>query len=280
MINALGLLKRRRFLPLFVTQFLGAFNDNVYKNALVVLITFQAARLGADSPGVLVNLAAGVFILPFFLFSATAGQIAEKLEKQRLIVITTTMEIAIMSVAAAGFLLQNLPVLLVALFCTGLQSTLFGPVKYSILPAVLKPEELTGGNGLVEMGTSVSILLGMLCGGIVFTLAGTHGPVVAATAVIVLALAGNTAARFVPRVEAGAPELKVEWNPWRESLAVMRLTRRTPAVRNAVLGVSWFWFTGTVLTGNLPVYAETHLGGTPTLYVFALAVFSIGVGVG
>ncbi len=276
--NQFALLGQRRFLPFFAVQSLGAFNDNVYRQAIIALLFFMG--LDADERSLYANLAPALFILPFFLFSATAGQIAEKLEKQKLIVITTTMEIGIMTLAAAGFMLQNLPVLLVALFCTGLQSTLFGPVKYSILPAVLKPEELTGGNGLVEMGTSVSILLGMLCGGIVFTLAGTHGPVVAATAVIVLALAGNTAARFIPRVQAGAPELMVEWNPWRESLAVMRLTRRTPAVRNAVLGVSWFWFIGTVLTAQLPAYAEINLGGRQELYLFALALFSIGTGTG
>ena len=178
--NQFALLRQRRFLPFFAVQSLGAFNDNVYRQAIIALLFFMG--LDADERSLYANLAPALFILPFFLFSATAGQIAEKLEKQKLIVITTTMEIGIMTLAATGFVLQNLPVLLVALFCTGLQSTLFGPVKYSILPAVLKPEELTGGNGLVEMGTSVSILLGMLCGGIVFTLAGTHGPVVAATA--------------------------------------------------------------------------------------------------
>ena len=149
-----------------------------------------------------------------------AGQIAEKLEKQRLIVITTTMEIVIMSLAAVGFLLQNLPVLLVALFCTGVQSTLFGPVKYSVLPAILKPEELTGGNGLVEMGTSISILCGMIAGGMIFQVAGAHGPQAAAIAIVLLAVLGNVLSRMIPRMDAGAPDLKVHWNPIPESLAV------------------------------------------------------------
>src|SRR5690606_33344204 len=154
------------------------------------------------------SLAPAIFILPYFLFSATAGQIAEKLEKARLIRITTTMEIAIMSFAAVGFALQSLPLLLLALFCTGVQSTLFGPVKYSILPAVLRPEELTGGNGLVEMGTSVSILLGMIMGGVLFTAAGAHGPWVAGGCVIALAIAGNLASRLIPPAGAGAPDLQ------------------------------------------------------------------------
>jgi 1-acyl-sn-glycerol-3-phosphate acyltransferase len=161
-----------------------------------------------------------------------------------------------------------------------LQSTLFGPVKYSILPSVLKPEELTGGNGLVEMGTSISILAGMIFGGLIFKLAGTHGPVVAAIAIIALAITGNLVSRAIPRAEAGAPDLKVHWNPIPESLAIVRLARKQVAVRNAILGVSWFWFVGTVLTSQLPTYAEVNLGGTATLYIFALALFSVGTGVG
>lgn len=273
-----ALLKQRRFLPFFATQAFGAFNDNVYRQAIIGLLFF----LGINSAErtLYTNLAPALFILPYFLFSATAGQIAEKLEKSKLIRITTTMEIGIMSLAAVGFLTQNMIVLLVALFCTGLQSTLFGPVKYSILPSVLKPEELTGGNGLVEMGTSISILVGMIFGGLIFKLAGEHGPVVAATAIVVLAISGNLVSRAIPRVEPGAPDLKINWNPIPESLAVLRLARKQVAVRNSILGVSWFWFVGTVLTSQLPTYAEANLGGSETLYIFALALFSIGTGVG
>ena len=272
------LLKQRRFLPYFVVQALGSFNDNVYRQAIIGLLAFMA--VGSNEKALYANLAPAIFILPYFLFSATAGQIAEKLEKQKLIVITTTMEIVVMSVAAVGFLLQSMPVLLVALFCTGLQSTLFGPVKYSILPSVLKPEELTGGNGLVEMGTSVAILVGMIFGGLIYQIAGDNGSYVAAAAVISLAVIGNTVARRIPTVDAGEPTLKVDWNILRESLRIWKLTRKQPAVRNAVLGVSWFWFVGTVLTAQLPVYAEANLGGTQNLYIFALALFSIGVGIG
>ena len=276
------LLKQRRFLPYFTVQALGAFNDNVFRQAIIGLLGVMAAAglLDESTRGTYTQLAPAVFILPYFLFSSIAGQFAERTEKSKLIRITTAMEIAIMSLAAVGFLLQDMRVLLVALFATGVQSTLFGPVKYSILPSVLKPEELTGGNGLVEMGTSIAVLLGMLFGGLIFTVAGEHGTQAAAVAVILLAIAGNVLSRMIPAVPASAPDLKVQWNPIPESIAILKLARKQVAVRNSILGVSWFWFTGTVLTGNLPVYAETHLGGTPTLYVFALAVFSIGVGVG
>ncbi|AHY57387.1 MFS transporter [Stenotrophomonas rhizophila] len=273
-----ALLKQRRFLPFFVVQSLGAFNDNVYRQAIIGLLFYLG--VSQEEQSLYTTLAPAIFILPYFLFSALAGQIAEKLEKSRLIVITTTMEIAIMSLAAVGFLTQSMPVLLVALFCTGLQSTLFGPVKYSVLPSVLRPEELTGGNGLVEMGTSMSILTGMISGGIIFTLAGSFGPVVAATAVIALAIFGNITARMIPKVDAGAPDLKINWNPIPESLAVLRLAKKQKAVRNAILGVSWFWFVGTMLTSQLPTYAVVNLGGEPTLYIFALALFSVGTGVG
>ena len=273
-----SLLTQRRFLPYFAVQSLGAFNDNVYRQAIIGLLAYMA--VSTQTKALYAMLAPAIFILPYFLFSAIAVQIAEKLEKQRLIVITTTMEIVIMSLAAVGFWLQNMPLLLAALFATGVQSTLFGPVKYSILPSVLRPEELTGGNGLVEMGTSISILVGMIFGGMIFELAGSDGPWVAGVSVIGLAIAGNVVSRMIPKVDAGKPDLQIRWNPWRESLHIWQLTRRQLAVRNAVLGVSWFWFFGTLLTSLLPVYAETHLGGSQSLYIFALALFSIGVGVG
>ncbi|MGX5729036.1 MFS transporter [Pseudoxanthomonas beigongshangi] len=272
-----ALLKQRRFLPFFLVQSLGAFNDNVYRQAIIGLLGFMS--VSPQDKTLYTNLAPAIFILPYFLFSATAGQIAEKLEKSKLIRITTTMEIVIMSLAAIGFLTHDLTVLLAALFCTGLQSTLFGPVKYSILPSVLKPEELTGGNGLVEMGTSLSILVGMIFGGLIFNLAGSHGPTVAAIAIILLAVTGNLVSRLIPPADAGAPDLKINWNPLTESRAVLRLAKKQVAVRNSVLGVSWFWFFGTVLTGNIPTYADLNLG-IGTWYVFPLALFSIGTGVG
>ena len=273
-----SLLTQRRFLPYFTVQALGAFNDNVYRQAIIGLLFF----LGVSSAErtLYTNLAPAIFILPYFLFSGIAGQIAERMEKQRLIRITTLMEIAIMSVAAVGFLASNMILLLVALFFTGVQAALFGPVKYSILPSVLRPEELTGGNGLVEMGTSISILCGMIYGGLIYQVAGAWGPETAAASIVALAVVGNMAARRIPVVDAGDPSLKVNWNPFPENLRVWKLTRRTPAVRNAVLGVSWFWFIGTMITAQLPTYAEINLGGAQELYIFALALFSVGVGVG
>lgn len=276
--NQFELLRQRRFLPFFIVQSLGAFNDNLYRQSIIAMLAVLG--LTTQQKTLYTNLAPALFILPFFLFSATAGQIAEKLEKSRLIRITTMMEIVIMSVAAVGFVTQNMPLLLLALFGTGVQSALFGPVKYSILPSVLKPEELTGGNGLVEMGTSISILIGMIAGGLIITLAGRHGPEAAAAAVVALAIAGNTISRFIPKVDAGAPDLKVHINPIPESLRVMALARKQLAVRNSVLGVSWFWFVGTVLTAQLPNYAEINLGGDSTLYLLPLALFSIGTGMG
>ena len=273
-----ALLRQRRFLPYFIVQCLGAFNDNVYRQAIIGLLFFMGVSL--EQRTLYTNLAPAIFILPYFLFSAHAGQIAEKMEKSRLIRIVTTMEIAIMSTAALGFVQQNMPLLLVALFATGMQSTLFGPVKYSILPAVLRKEELTGGNGLVEMGTSVSILSGMVAGGAIFALAGSVGPYVAATAIIALALLGRLASGYVPAAPAGAPGLPIRWNPLPESWAIWQLGRRQLAVRNAILGVSWFWFIGTLITAQLPTYAEVNLGGQQGLYIFALALFSVGTGIG
>jgi len=278
--NQFELLKQRRFLPFFLTAALGAFNDNVFRNAMLGLII--AIGLSNEQVALYANLAPALFILPYFLFSATAGQIAEKYEKSALIRITTAMEIAIMSIAAFGFVLHQPAVLLVVLFLTGLQSALFGPVKYSILPQVLRPEELTGGNGLIEMITSISILLGMISG-IVLLMNAESGPTYAAIAVVALAITGHLVSRAIPRAEAAAPTLKVSWIPVAESLAVLRLARKQPAVRNAILGISWFWFFGTVLTAQLANYAEVQLGaaeGNLTIYLLCLALFSIGTGIG
>jgi len=271
------LITQRRFWPYFSVQALGAFNDNVYRQAIIGMLVYMA--VSANELTLYANLAPALFIAPYFLFSSLAGQIAEKLQKHTLIRITNMMEIIIMVVAAVGFWTQSMPVLLIALFLTGTQSTLFGPVKYSILPSILKPEELTGGNGLVEMGTSISILIGMIYGGLIFQFAGEYGYTVAAVSVIVLALAGYGLARLIPQIDAGAPELEIRWNPLRESLTIWRLTRQRLAVRNSVLGVSWFWFVGTLLTAQLPGYAKLYLG-IGDLYVLPLGLFSIGVGIG
>jgi 1-acyl-sn-glycerol-3-phosphate acyltransferase len=272
------LLKQRRFLPFFLTQALGAFNDNVFRNAMLALMVYQMG-LSTEQSTLYANLAPALFILPYFLFSATAGQIAEKVEKARLIRITTAMEIAIMSLAAFGFICGLPALLLFCLFLTGVQSTLFGPVKYAILPQVLAPEELTGGNGLVEMGTSISILIGMIAGMSLLMIPG-YGPQAAAAAMIGLAVTGHLVSRAIPMAPAIAPDLKINPNLIAESLHVLGMVRHNPVVRRAVFGVSWFWFVGTLLSAQLPNYAKLHLGGSESLNLLALALFSIGTGLG
>ncbi|MGG6462138.1 MFS transporter [Solilutibacter silvestris] len=273
-----ALLRQRRFAPFFTVQCLNAFNDNVFRQGIIGLLFWL--QVPESERGLYTQLAPAIFILPYFLFSATAGQIAEKMEKAKLIRLAMLLGVAIMLVAALGFVTHHLPLLLIALFATGVHSTLFGPVKYSILPAVLHPRELTGGNGLVEMGTSISILVGMIVGGLIFSIGGAYSPWLAAAAVLAIATAAWIAAKLIPVVGASAPDLRINWNPVTETVGVMKLARKQLAVRNAVLGVSWFWFVGTVFAAELPDYAPLNLGGGNTLYVFVLALFSIGTGLG
>ncbi|WP_297363496.1 MFS transporter [Thauera sp.] len=272
------LLAERRFLPFFLTQFLGAFNDNVYKNALVVLITFQAAQLGAASPGVMVNLAAGLFILPFFLFSATAGQLADKYEKSRLIRYTKLLEVAVMALAAVGFAHMSLPLLLLVLFLMGAQSALFGPVKYAIIPQQLADGELMGGNALVEAATFVAILAGTLLGGLL--VAGAGGPERVSVAVIALALLGWAASVRIPPAAAADPSLTVNWNPLTQTRDMIRFTLESRAVLMAIVGISWFWFYGALFLSQFPGFAADHLGGDERLVTLLLALFSVGIGAG
>ena len=276
--NQFELLRQRRFLPFFLTQLLGAFNDNVFRNATIVLVTAQLG-LSTAQAGLYTNLAPALFILPFFLFSALAGQIAEKYEKTRLIRYVKLFEIAAMAVAAWGFYAHHASLLMVVLFLMGMHSTMFGPIKYSILPQALHPEELVGGNGLVETGTALAILFGMILGGSLM-LSPAHGPTYASLAVLLIALAGYAASRAIPPAPATAPGLRVNWNLAAETWRTIRLCTKQRAVFNAVLGISWFWFFGTALTAQLPVYAETHLGGGSTLFLLALGVFSVGTGIG
>jgi 1-acyl-sn-glycerol-3-phosphate acyltransferase len=279
--NQFALLGTRRFAPFFVTQLLGAFNDNVFRNATLALITVHMGLSPADQ-GTYTNLAPALFILPFFFFSATAGQLAEKYEKTRIIRAVKLFEIVVMAIAAWGFYAHHAVLLLVVLFLMGLHSTVFGPIKYSILPQALHPEELTGGNGLVESGTAMSILLGMMLG-IGLMISGSPAP--ASIAIIAIALVGYGASRFIPPAPPTNPGLRVDWNPVTSSWPILRLCRRQPAVWNSVLGISWFWFFGTALTAQLPVYAEVNLGGVSgdaksALLMLALGVFSVGTGIG
>ncbi|MBP6299516.1 MAG: MFS transporter, partial [Arenimonas sp.] len=276
--NQFELLKQRRFLPFFLTQSLGAFNDNVFRNAMLALMVYQMG-LSTSQATLYSNLAPALFILPYFLFSATAGQIAEKYEKAKLIQVTTAMEIAIMSLAAFGFIYGIPWLLMFCLFLTGVQSTLFGPVKYAILPQVLHPEELTGGNGLVEMGTSISILIGMIAGMSLLMIPG-YGPQAAAMAMIGLAITGHLVSRAIPKAPAIAPDLKINRNILAESMHVLSMVKSNNVVRRAVFGVSWFWFVGTMLSAQLPNYAKLHMGGTESMNLLALALFSVGTGLG
>ena len=273
-----ALLGQRRFAPFFATQLLGAFNDNVFRNATIVLITSQLG-LSTDQASLYTNLAPALFILPFFLFSALAGQFAEKYEKTRLIRWIKLFEIVAMAIAAWGFYAHHASLLLVVLFLMGLHSTMFGPIKYSILPQALQPQELVGGNGLVETGTALAILFGMILGGSLM-LSPQHGPAYASIAVLAIAVVGYLASRAIPPAPPTAPSLRINWNLFTETARILKLCTRQRAVFNSVLGISWFWFFGTALTAQLPVYAQTNLGGGSALFLLALGVFSIGTGVG
>ena len=272
------LLANRRFGPLFATQFLGAFNDNVFKNALVVLLTFQAASWTRLEPGVLANLAAGLFILPFFLFSATAGQLADKFDKALLARLTKLLEVVIMALGGLGFALESLSLLLVALFLMGFQSTLFGPIKYAILPQHLRQDELVGGNALVEAGTFVSILLGTLTGGL---LAGLEGGTAWITGVsLLVAVLGYLASRGIPHAPAPEPELRINPNPLSETWRCIGFARENRAVFLSILAISWFWLYGALFLAQFPAYTRSVLGGGEGMVTLLLATFSVGIGGG
>jgi len=273
------LLAERRFAPFFWVQFLGATNDNVFKQALVILLAYQTASFTTMSSDTLQNVAQALFVLPFFLFSATAGQIADKFEKSTLITVTVAIELACMGLGAAGFLLQSLPLLLAALFLGGVQSTLFGPVKYSILPQHLKDTEIVGGNGLVEMGTSIAILVGMMLGGWMVTQPGWG---IAGVCVLTMALsaAGIALSRLIPPSPAADPALKINWNPFTETWRNLDFARGNRTVFLSVMGISWFWFYGSILITQFPNLSKNVLGGSEAVVTLLLVVLSIGIGVG
>ena len=277
--NQYDLLRERRFAPFFWTQFLGAGNDNVYKNALIVFVAFQATSMTTLDPNALVNLAGAIFIAPFVLLSATAGQFADKVEKSRLIRWVKLFEIAIMVVGLAGFASRDLALLFTALGLMGVHSTLFGPVKYAILPQHLKPEELIGGNGLVEMGTFVAILLGTIAGGVVVALT-PHGPVLAGALAVAIACAGYLVSRAIPVTPAVAPDLAINWNPFTETAKSLRFAQGNRVVWLSMLGISWFWFYGAIFLAQFAGFARDILGGNEQVVTFLLALFSVGIGAG
>jgi 1-acyl-sn-glycerol-3-phosphate acyltransferase len=277
--NQFDLLKQRRFAPFFWTQFLGAANDNIYKNALIIFAAFHAASMTSLDPNALVNLAGAVFIAPFMLLSATSGQLADKFEKSRLIRYIKLFEIAIMTIGLVGFWQHDLTLLMVALALMGVHSTLFGPVKYAILPQHLKPEELVGGNGLVEMGTFVAILLGTIAGGLVVAIAGA-GPVIAGSVAVAVALAGYLVSRGIPFTPAVAPDLKINWNPFTETWKNLRFAQGNRVVWLSMLGISWFWYYGAIFLAQFPGFSKDILGGDEHVVTTLLALFSVGIGVG
>lgn len=272
------LLAEKRFLPFFITQFLGAFNDNVFKNALIILIAFQGAQFSETNPNVLINLSAGLFVLPFFLFSATAGQWIEKNEKSRSIRRIKLLEVFIMLCAAYAFVAGELYWLIALLFLMGTQSSFFGPAKYSYIPQHLSATELVAGNALVQSGTFVAILLGTMLGGIL--IAGEAGREQVALVVVVLALLGYIASLLVPNTPSLQPELKINWNPLSETWRNIRFIKQDRTVFLSVLGISWFWFLGATYLVQLPGYTRVALGGDAHVVTLMLTLFTIGIGAG
>ena len=271
----MSLLLSRRLAPLLVTQTLGAVNDNLFKNALVVLILFRAGQAGAPA---LVALAGGVFILPYVLLSATAGQVADKWEKSRTILIVKLGEVVLMALAAAGFLLGSMPLLFAVLFGLGVQATFFSPLKYSVLPAHLAVNELVAGNGLVEAGTFLGILAGTIAGAALFDL--PSGPVIVSVAGLVVAVAGTAAAWLVPRAPSLTPGLRVGANLVGETARLLGATRGNRAVWLSILGLSWFWAIGATVLTELPTLVRDDLRAAPPVFTLLLASFSVGVGAG
>ncbi len=273
-----ALLTQRRFGPFFWVQFLGAGNDNVFKFAFTVLVTYQIQLQWL--PSSLAGLVIGaLFILPFVLFSATSGQLADKYPKERLIRQVKNLEIAVMALAGWGFWTQNVPLLLLCVFLMGLHSTLFGPVKFAYLPQHLSDRELTGGNGMVEMGTFVAILLGNVTGGLLIAMP-LVGPHYVAAACVGLAVLGRLLAQAVPVSPATDPGLTINWNPVTETWRNLKLAHSNIVVFRSLLGISWMWFFGAVFLSNFPAFAHDVLRGDEQVASLLLVVFSVGIGAG
>ncbi|WP_087743419.1 MULTISPECIES: MFS transporter [unclassified Acidovorax] len=280
--NQFALLRQRRFAPFFWTQFSGAANDNLFKFAFTVMVTYQLSV--SWLPPAMAGLVIGaLFILPFLLFSATSGQLTDKYDKTRMIRFVKNLEIAIMLVAAGGFIAGHVPVLLLCTFLMGVHSTLFGPVKFAYMPQVLSERELTGGNGMVEMGTFVAILLGNVAGGLLVALPGnglTGGHTTVAVACVLLALLGRAVAQFIPPVPATDPGLAINWNPFTETWRNLKLAHQNIVVFRSLLGISWMWFFGAVFLSQFPSFAKEVLHGNEQVASLLLVVFSIGIGTG
>ena len=280
-VSGFRLLGVRRFRPFFVTQFLGALNDNVYRNALIGLLTFQAATLAAGELDTytLINISAGLFILPFFLFSALAGQLADKYEKSILIRRVKIVEIAIMVIGAVALTQRSLTLLLVVVFLMGTQSAFFGPVKYSILPQHLHFDEIVGGNAFVEMGTFIAILVGTIAGGLLIDLQ-PQGDWIVTIVIIALAVSGYLSSRSVPVATPAAPDLRINWNVFTSTWRILTSVRDNRPVLLSVMGISWFWFFGFLILAQIPAYVRDIIGGDQRETTVMLAVFTLGIGLG
>ncbi|MGN6807381.1 MAG: MFS transporter [Trinickia sp.] len=274
-----GLLKERRFAPFFWTQFLGALNDNVFKVGFTSLVTYETAQFSGVDAKTAAFLISAIFILPFVLFSATSGQIADKYDKATLTRFVKTFEIAVMLVGAAGFALHHAVLLYVCTFLMGVHSTLFGPVKYAYLPQHLDQRELVGGNGLVEMGTFVAILIGTIVGGVAAAFA-THGALVLAVVCVAVACAGRAISSAVPATPAPQPDLRINWNPVTETLRNLALARENRTVFLSLLGISWLWFVGATFLTSFFSFAKDVLSANPDVVTVLLATFSLGIGGG
>lgn len=277
-VNQFALLKSRRFAPLFITQFLGAFNDNVFKNALVMLITYRIANDLGHNAQILVTLAAGLFILPFFLFSAMAGQVADKYERSHLIRIIKLAEIIIMLLASAGLYFQSTFFLMLVLFLLGIQAAFFGPIKYAILPDLLQKTELIAGNGLIEAGTFLSILIGTIVGGLLILLPwGNH---LVSVAICVLSLLGFVSSLFIPKTDIKNLSMVLRYNFLSETVRVINYSREHRTIFRCIFGISWFWLVGSIFLAELPVFAKDILHANEHVVTFFMATFSIGIGIG
>ena len=274
-----SLLGQRRFLPFFVTQFLGALNDNVFRNGLMMLVTFQGVVVLGMNHSQLANVASLLFILPFFLLSATAGQLSDKYEKSLLMRRIKLFEIGLMLIAATGLLTESYPLLLLVLFLMGCQSTLFGPVKYAYLPQQLTTGELIGGNALVEAGTYVAIILGLIIGGTAVAVDASEKSLLALL-LVGFSIFGYLASRQIPTTRAVDPELKINWNAWTETWHIVEFAREDRTVFLSILGISWFWFFGTMMTVQVPAYTLDILNGNEAIAITLLVAFAVGVGIG
>ena len=277
--NQFKLLTQKRFAPFFFTQFLGAFNDNIFRNGLIILLTFKGIEVLGLNASQIANVAGALFILPYFLFSAIAGQIADKYEKSVLIKSTKLLEIILMLTATFVLLTKNYSFLLIILFLMGFQSSLFGPVKYAYIPQKLKLNELIGGNALVESGTYIAIILGLVVGGLAVSL-GKENDYPLASLLLLMAILGYFFSRKIPKTKPTDPTLKINWNIFSEIKKIIGFSKEKDRIFLYIIGISWFWFYGSVITLQIPAYTINILMGDESLTTFLLATFAIGIGIG